>query len=205
MADQLQLVIAEFERRDYLRILFDNARRSKARRNADLIGVVLDNMADRMYAAVHGACRAEIYPARLYRIFRRFGNDAHKLVNAVVFRRSDRHNGYAQPVGQLLNIHAAVVAQKLIHHIQRQNHGLAHLDKLQREIKVALYIRRVNDVYYRIRLALDYKIARYLLLAGIRADGIYAGKIDKVVVLPSDNLADLVLDRNAGKISDVLI
>ena len=47
-----------------------------------------------------------------------------------------------------------------------RNHGLAHLDKLQREIKVALYIRRVNDVYYRVRLALDYKIARYLLLAG---------------------------------------
>ena len=162
-------------------------------------------MADGMYAAVHGACRAEIYPARLYRIFRRFGNDAHKLVNAVVFGRCDRHNGYAQPVGQLLNVHAAMVAQKLIHHVQRQNHGLAHLDKLQREIKVALNIRRVNDVYYRVRLALDYEIARYLLLAGIRADGIYAGKIDKVVVLPSDNLADLVLDRNAGKISDVLI
>ena len=205
MSDQLKLVIAELERRDYLRILLDNARRGKARRNADLIGVVLDNMADRMYAAVHGACRAEIYPARLHGIFRRFGNDAHKLVNAVVFRCCDRHNGYAQPVGQLLNIHAAVVAQKLIHHVQRQHHGLAHLDKLQREIKVALNISRVNDVYYRIRLALDYKIARYLLLAGIRADGIYAGKIDKVVVLPSDNLADLVLDRNAGKISDVLI
>ena len=128
VADELELVFAELECGDYLIVLFDNARRSKARGHTYFIGVIFNDVAYGMYAAVHRARRAEVYPARLARILGSLGNDAHKLVNAVVFRGRYRHDWYAQPVGQLLYINASVVAQKLIHHIQRKHHGLAHLD-----------------------------------------------------------------------------
>ncbi len=167
--------------------------------------MILNDVAYGMYAAVNGSCRAEVYPARLARILGSLGNDAHELVNTVVFRGRYRHDGYAQPVGQLLDIDASVVAQKLIHHVKRKHHGLAHFYELEREIQVTFYIRRVNYIYYRIRLTVYYKISRDLLLAGIRADGVYARQIDKVVALPADHLTDLMLYRYAGEIADMLI
>ena len=98
-----------------------------------------------------------------------------------------------------------MIAQQLIHHIQRKHHGLAHLDQLKREIEVALYIRRIDDVDYRIRSAVDYEIARHLFLAGVRADGVDARQIDKLVIFPAYDLAYLMLDRDAGEVADVLI
>ena len=110
VAYKLKLIFAELERGDYLVILLNNASRGKARGYTDLIGMILNNVADGMYAAVHRASRAEVYPARLACVFGSLGNDAHKLVNAVVLRRRYRHNGYAKSVGQLLYINASMIA-----------------------------------------------------------------------------------------------
>ena len=159
-------------------------------------------MADRVYAPVHGACRAEIYPAGLEPCLCRFGHDTHELVNTVIFCSGYWHNGYAEALGQLAYIDRAVVTQKLIHHIKRQHHGLSHLYELKREIQVALDIRCVGDIYYRIGLFVDYKIAGDLLLTGIRTDGIDAGQVDKAV---ADYLAHFMLDRHAREVADMLI
>ena len=162
-------------------------------------------MADGVYAAMYGACRAEVYPAGLEPCLRRFGNDAHELVNSVVFGSRDWHNGYAQTLGQLVYINRAVVAQKFIHHVQRQHHGLAHLYKLKREIQVALDIRCIGDIYYRIGLFVDYEIPGDLLLTGIRTDGVDARQVDKAVIFIADYLAQLMLDRHAREVADMLI
>ena len=123
-----------------------------------------------MDAAVHGTCRAKVDPAGLLFFLCRFRYNLHKLVDTVFFCGGNGHYGYPQPLGQEFYINRAVVSQKLIHHIESQHHRLTHLDKLKRQVQIALDICSIGDVDYGVGFFVDDKIARYLLLAGIGTD-----------------------------------
>ena len=90
-----------------------------------------------------------------------------KLVDAFVFHRRNRHHGNAKRSLELVDAHRAAVGAKLVHHVQRKHHRNIELHELQREIKIAFDIGRVNDIDNGRRLLIDEEIARDHLFARV--------------------------------------
>ena len=205
MLNKLKLVFAQTKTLYYLLVLLYDPRCGKPRRNAYGVGVVLYHMANRMYAAMHGSRSAEVHLLGLLLFACRLHRKLQKLLNTVVLCGGYGQHRDAETARKLLDIHGTVVSKKLIHHIERKHHRLAHFGKLKRKIEVSLDVRCVGDVQYGVGRIVDYKIAGNDLLAGVRTYGVYARQIDDGAVLTPLRLARLMLNRNAGEVADMLI
>ena len=204
--EQLQLVFIEFERRGEVVPAFDELGRAETRRHADAVGVVGDQVHDRVDAAVHGRIvRAEVRHLRQRPAARNGQRLVYQLGHALPFRRRDRHDGDAQRLAHLLHIDGAAVGVHLVHHVQRQHHRYAQLEQLQRQVQVALDIRGIHDVDDAVRLLMDDKIARDDLLLRIRTQGVNARQVDDGAALLVAHLAHLLIDGHAREVAHVLV
>ena len=158
--EQLALVLVEIEHLCQIIAALDELGRAKARRHADAVGMVGDDVHDRMDAAVHGGIvRAEVRHLRQRTAARDAQRLIHELGHTLPLRRRDRHDGDAQRIAHLLHVDRAAVGAHLVHHVQRQHHRHAQLEQLQREIEVALDVRGIDDVDDAVRLFIDDEIA----------------------------------------------
>ena len=204
--EQLPLVFIELERCRKVVAALDELGRAEARRHADAVGMVGDQMHDRMDAAVHGRIiRAEIRHLRQRPAARNGQRLVHEFGHALPFRRRDRHDGDAQCLAHLLHIDSAAVGAHLVHHVQRQHHRHTQLKQLQRQVQVALDIRGVHDVDDAVRLLIDDKIARDDLLLRIRAQGVNARQVNDGAALLVAHLAHLLVNGHAREVAHVLV
>ena len=127
------------------------------------------------------------------------------LINALVLGCAYRNNGNTEVCRKLFNIDSSAVVSHFVHHIQRKHCRNVHFEKLEREVKISLDIRCINDVDYRIRLLFNKKITGDYLFICIRSDRVNTGKVNNFTVFESADTARFAVNGNAGEVSDVLI
>ena len=203
--DQLQLVRVELKLVRDRFIALDELCCRKADGDARRLRVVLDYMADRVDAAVDGALRAEVIDARLLAQTRRADGDFDQLLHALAVCRADGHDGHAQKLGQERRIDRAAVSGQLVHHVERQHRGRLERQELERQIEVALKVRRVHDVDDAVRLLIENEVPGHDLLGGVRPQRVNARQIDNGAVLLPAHLPAFLIDRHAGEVADVLV
>ena len=93
----------------------------------------------------------------------------------------------------------------LVHHVECEHYRSLQCHKLQRQVQVALYVRRVNDVYYTVGLLFQNERARDNFFRRVGRKRIYAGKIRYKSVRAAFYRATFLVDRNAGKVTDMLV
>ena len=93
---------------------------------------------------------------------------SHNLVDAFILARRYRNDGNTETLLHFVYQHRAAAAAHLIHHIQRKHHRNVKLHQLKGQIKIALDVRRVDDIDYPARLFVKDKAARNYLLARVR-------------------------------------
>lgn len=116
-----------------------------------------------------------------------------------------RNYRYAEALAELFDIDRSAVCPDFVHHIQCQHHRQVQLQKLQGQIEIPLNICGVNYIDYSVGLAVEYKVSRNYLLLCIRSYRIDAGKVDNGAVFCPLYASHFLVNRNARKISDVLI
>ncbi len=181
----------------------------KARGQAGSLGVVFDQVGDAMQAAVDRAAVlglvAEVLAKRALLIFGNVQGVADKLVHAGVFRRGDGDHRHAELGLHAVDIHAAAVGGDLVHHVERNDHGDAHFQKLHGQIEVALNVGGVDNVDDGLGLFLENEVARDDLFAGIGGHGVDAGQVRDQGIGVLADLAVLAVDGDAGEIANVLV
>ena len=119
--EHLLLVLVELQLLQHAQVALDELGGGKAHGKIEALGVVFDQMDDRVEAAVHRAVVvvliAEILPKRLFLIVRDVHGVADQLVHALILRRRDRHDGDAELHFHLVDVHGAAVARDLVHHV----------------------------------------------------------------------------------------
>ena len=169
------------------------------------LGMVLDLVADGMDAAVDRPGRAEVDDGRQLPAFRRADGRLDERFHTVAGGRADRHDRHAKLLRELFCVNAAAVAGQLVHHVERQHRRHAQRQQLQRQIEVALEIRRVDDVDDAVGLVFQDEIAGHDLLRRVGAERVDTRQIDHgAVLLPADG-AGFLVDRDAGEIADMLV
>ena len=154
------------------RVALDHLRRGEAHRQTRRLCIGIDEVHERMDAAVHLAERiarllsrgAKVDVPRDLAVHRNVHRVIDKLVDALVLHRRNGHDRNAKRRLELVDAHRAAVCGELIHHVEREHHGNIEFHQLQREIKVALDVGRVDDVDNRGGLLFDEEVARHDLL-----------------------------------------
>jgi len=98
-----------------------------------------------------------------------------------------------------------VIGLQFVHHVQGQHHWHPQLDKLQREIEVALDVCGVDDIDYPVRLLVADEVPGYYFLLCIGPQRIYARQIHHSAVFLSPYLTGFLIHRDAGEIADMLV
>ena len=209
VVQHLPLVCVQLQPLQDQLVPFDHLGGGKADRQPRARRMVLDQVDDRMQAAVNRAAVVlrvtEILPNRTLLVFRNVHRVANQLVHALVFRRGDGHDGHAQHRLHRVHVHAAAVARHLVHHVERDHRGDPDLQQLHGEVQVAFDVRGVHDVDDRPGLVVQHEVPRHQLLAGIRGHGIDARQVrDQRIRVTADD-AVLPVHRHAGEIADVLV
>ena len=209
MLDHLFFILLQLQLVDDQRVALDHLVGGKAHRQPRAAGVVLDQVADGVDAAVHRASVlrfvAEILPQGLFLIVRHVQRVVDQLLHAFVLGGGDRYHRHAQERLHLVYVHGAAVVGHFVHHVQRHNHGRVHFEQLHGEVQVALDVRGVRNVDDGARLFADHEIARYDLFARVGAHAVDARQVGHAGVgVPADG-AVLAVDRYARKVSHVLV
>ena len=206
MLQQLPLVLVQLQPAGKLRVTLDELRRAEAGGYAEPVGMILNEMDDRVDAAVdRRIVRAEVRHSG-QRLFPRGVDYAvDKLRHALALHGADGHDRYADETAELLHIDRAAVCVDLVHHVERDDRRHTQFEKLERKVEVALDIRRVDYIDDAVGLLVDDEVARDYLLLRIGAQGVYARQIDHGAVLYSPHLAGFLLDGDAGEVADVLV
>ncbi len=182
---------------------------SKAQRYAGIRSVIFNKVHYTVQASMHCAaviaCVAEILTARPLLVFCHMERMGDKLVNTLIFSRGDGHNRDAKHGFHLIDADGASVLAHLVHHVQRQNHGLIQFHELHGKIQVPLNICCVHDIDNTARVLLEDKISRDKLLAGVGRHGIYAGQIGHKGIGPALDRPVLAVYRNTRKVADMLV
>ena len=130
----------------------------KARRHAGGGRVVLHQVRKRVDRLMHRA-GAEVQPLGSLLFARGLLDRADDLLRAFVFDGGDGDAGDAERVRKAGDIDRAVVGAHLVHHVERDDHGDAKLQKLQRQVQVALDVGGVHDIDDAVRLFLEQEVA----------------------------------------------
>ena len=179
---------------------------AETRGHADAVGMVGDEVNDRMDAAVHRRIvRAEVRHGG-HRFAARGGERLiEQFAHALALGGGDGDDGDAERRAHFLHVDRAAVGAHLVHHVERQHHRHAKLEELEREVEVALDVGRIHDVDDAVGLFIQDKVARDDLLLRVGAQRVDARKVDHRAVLFSADLAHLLVDRHAGEVADVLV
>ena len=203
--DELLFILVQMQLLHYGLVPVDDPGRGEADGEARALRVVLDLVADGVDAAVHRAGRAEIDDGRQLPGLGRADRRLDQRLNAVAGGGADRDDRHAQLLREAVRVDAAAVAGQLVHHVERQHRRHAQRQQLQRQIEVALEIRRVDDVDDAVGLVFQDEIAGHDLLRRVGAERVDARQIDHgAVLLPADG-AGFLVDRDAGEIADMLV
>ena len=171
--------------------------------------MVLDQVGNGVDAAVDGTAvvifPAEILPRGLLLIPRDVQRVADQLLNALILRGRDGDDRHAEQLLHGVDVDRAAICPHLVHHIQRDDDGRIHFQKLHREVQIPLYISRVHDVDDRFRLLFDDKIAGDDLLAAVGRHRVNARQIRHQGLRVLADRAVLAVHRDAREIADVLI
>ena len=206
MLQQLPLVLVQLQPAGKLRVTLDELRRAEAGGYAEPVGMILNEMDDRVDAAVdRRIVRAEVRHSGQRLFPRGVDHAVDKLGHALALHGADGHDRYADETAELLHIDRAAVCVDLVHHVERDDRRHTQFEKLERKVEVALDIRRVDYIDDAVGLLVDDEVARNYLLLRIRAQGVYARQVDHRAVLHSLYLAGLLFDCDAGEIADVLV
>ena len=207
--NHLHLVLVEHQRLDDAAVTLDDLRRGEADRDARFLRVVLDEVHDAVQAAMHGAAMAlriaEVHAARLLLIMCDVQRVRDELLDALALGRRDRHDRDAEQGLHRVDVDRAAVARELVHHVEREDHRAIELDELQRQVEVALDVRRIDDVDDARWLLAQDELTRDNLLVRVRRHRVDARQIRDLRVLVAADAAALLVDRDAWEIADVLV
>ena len=128
----------------------------------------------------------------------------HQLVDAFPFRGGNGHHGNSELRSSAL-ISIVPPLAHFVHHIERQHHGNIQVNELQRQIEVALYVCRVDDVDDSVGLVAQQKFARHHFLARVRRKRVDTRKIGYHCVFVLADSAVLAAHRDAGKVAHMLV
>ena len=167
--------------------------------------MILDLVDHGVDAAVHRAGGAEVVHRRIGPGARGVHGGADQLLHALVFHGGDGHHRDAQSLGHGLDVDGTAAAGHLVHHVQRQHHGDAHLHQLQREVEVALDVGGVHDVDDAVGLLVQDEIPGDDLLRRIGPDGVNARQVHNRAVLLAPDGAGLLVHGDAGEVAHVLV
>lgn len=193
----------------YERIALGDLACGKTKRNAGLLSMILNEkhqaVQTAMYRPAMIVSRTEIVDCR--RLDKASGMQSvfNELFNALTPARRNRHNRNSQHRFHFIDANGTAVGSHLIHHVQGQNHGTAEFHELQREIHVALDVGGVDDVDDDVGVFAKDKLARDDFFVGVRRKRVDAGQIGYERFFMADNSSVFSVNRNAGKIADVLV
>ena len=203
---QLLLVFVELQAVGKIVPALDELDGAEARGHADAVGMVGDDVHDRVDAAVHRRIVCAEVRHRGHRFAARGGERlVEQLAYALAPGGGDGHDGDAERCAHFLYVDRAAVGAHLVHHVERQHHRHAQLEELEREVEVALDVGRVHDVDDAVGLFIQDEVARDDLLLRVGAQRIDARKVDHRAVLFPADLAHLLVDGHAREVADVLV
>ena len=211
--ERLTLALGNAELALDQRVAFDHLRRGEAHRQTRCLRIGIDEVHERVNATMNLAeriarllaCGAKVDVPGDLAVHRNVHRVVDKLVDTLVLHRGDGHDGNAERRLELVDAHRAAVRGELVHHVESEHHRDVELHQLQREIKVALDVGRVDDVDDRGGLLLDQEVARHDLLVRVRRERVDAGKVDHRRLGMTAQLALLLVDSDAREVADMLI
>ena len=181
----------------------------KPERKPRALRVILDDVLHRVDRPVDRAAvvvlAAEILPLRMLLILRDVDGMGDKLAHALVLRRGDGNDGHSQHRLHPVDVDGAVVADNLVHHVERDDHRNIHLQKLHGQVKVTLDIGCVDDIDDRAGLVLQDEAPGDNLLAAVRGHGIDPWQVRDPRVGMALDRAVLAVHRDAGEVADMLV
>ena len=124
---------------------------------------------------------------------------------AVALERRDFDDLTAELTRQLPGVDAVAVLFDDVHHIDGDHDRYAKLGQLGGQIKIALEVRSVDDVEYRVGTIADQIVTRHYLLEGVGRQGIDSGQVGDYYTVMLFEPSLLLLDGYAGPVSDELI
>ena len=203
--DEFQLILVQHEAFLDIPVVLNELGGGKAHRQARGLRMVLDLVDHRVDAAVHRAGGAEVVHQGQGFAAGRGHGDADQLLYALIFYGGDGNHRDPQGGGHGFDVDRAAAGGNLVHHVQGQHHGDAHLQQLERQIQVPLNIGGVYNVDDTVRFLIDDEIPGDDLLRRIGADGVDARKIHHCAVPLSPDGAGLLIHRHTGKVAHMLI
>ena len=90
-----------------------------------------------------------------------------ELLDALVLERGDHDHGAAQALLERRDIDLVPALLHEVRHVKRHDDRKADLDDLQREVQIALEVRRVEHLHHHVGLAAHEVIARHALLGAV--------------------------------------
>ena len=210
MLHGVELVLVKPEGIHHQRVTLDELGGRKAYRQVRRGGVILDDVADAVDAAVQGSVvgavrRAEVHAARVLAKARHMQHVLHELGDTLLTRRGDRHHGDAERGLQAVNAHRAAVGRELVHHVERKHHRSVQLHKLEREVEVALDVGGVHDVYDRVRVVVEDEAAAHHLLARVWRERVDARQVRDRNLGVAFDLPVLAVHGHAREVAHVLV
>ena len=150
MLTRLQLIPIQFQGIQNHFVALDHFVGRKSDRDPRTLGVVLDQMHDRMDTAMDRAAVivriTEILSLRFFLIVRHMDGMLDQLVDPLVGGRRDRNDRYAQQLFHLVDPDAAPVLSHLVHHIEGEHHGNVQLHQLHSQIHISLDVGRIRNI-----------------------------------------------------------
>jgi len=133
-----------------------------------------------------------------------FGGGGGKLGNAGSPAGHQFDDRAVQRLGETLGIDLHPHLVGLVHHVEAQHQGDAQLQKLHRQVQVALQRPRVQHVHDRLGALVHQEVARHELFGGIGREGVGSGQVHQIEKrLIGAELADLLLHGDAGVVAHV--
>ena len=208
MVQELHLILVQFQRLQDQLIPLDDLAGSKAQRNVRSRRMILDQVHDRVQAAVDRSpvviLVTEVLSCGLFLIFGNVDRVIHQFLDALIFGGRDRHNGRTQKSLHRVNINGSVVLFHFVHHIEGHHDRHVHLQQLHGEIEVSLDVGRVHDIDDRLGLFMEHKVSRDQLLLGVGRHGIDARKVRDQRIAVSEDHAVLAVHGHAREIPHML-
>ena len=209
MLQHLLFVFVQGQRVHHPLVTLHQFRGGEANRDPGRFGVVVDQMHDRVKAAMHRAAVivhiTEISPAGFFLILGHMQRMTRQFIHTLVFGCGNGDHRDTQHGLHLINADRPAIAPYLVHHIQRQHHRNIQLQQLHGQIQVALNIGGIHNIDDACRLLIDDKLPGDDLLIGIRRHGIDAGQICELRIGIFPDGAALAVHCHAREVAHMLI
>ena len=126
-------------------------------------------------------------------------------------RRADERDGRAEPLGESFGLYVAAALLQLVGHVQDDEGRQTQGEDRRRQDEVAAEVRDVEDEEDRVGLRNTrhpphQDVVRHLLVLRARREAVDAREVDDVELgcVFDLQLAEVLLDRDAGKVGDLL-